>query len=368
MSDPINPGDGARDGADMLLAKAVAADAAARRGLDHAIADLFLTDTMRLDEGSRVALVRLVQALVDTVEAEVKGHAVRLLHAQAEPALAQAVDVGGAFFRLRGAGLLHDADLMAELIARVRERRLADAIPMLGPDEPDRPSLINRLTEHPDRLLAQGAMAVLVAESRRRSVPEKGLLTQTDLPAELHHKLVWWVAAASRERSLAAATTQRSRTVLDRALADAAQRSLAAHDEGNRLESAVMRLVSAIGAQGAELAELMIEALGDRRVTLFSGLLAHALGVEYAIARGLVLDAPDGRLWVALRALRLERTAIARIGVALSEADPRGDLENFADTLDATMAITLPAARDALAGLRLPSDFRAAMLALEPRA
>jgi hypothetical protein len=256
-------------------------------------------------------------------------------------------------------GLLRDRELMAELIAQVRQERLASSMPVQAHDDPERPSLINRFVQHPDRVLAQSAMGVLIAESRRRSLPETGPLPQTDLPAELHHKLVWWVAAALRARVAAADTA-----TLDRVLAEAAQRSLTAHDEGDRVEAAVMRLAAAIDAQPDELPELLNEALGDRRVTLFAGLLAHALGVEYPVARSLALDAGSGRLWVALRALNLDREAIARLGLALTEADPRRDIEAFAETLDTIMAVGVEDARAALEGLRLPADYRAAVQAL----
>ena len=128
-----------------------------------------------------------------------------------------------------------------------------------------------------------------------------------------------------------------------------------------------MRLATAIDAPQDELAELMTEALGDRRVTLFAGLLAHALGIDYAAARDIALDTAGDRLWVALRSLDFGRAAIARIGVALCEADPRRDVEAFADQIDAIMAIEPGEARAALAPLKLPADFRAAILALEAR-
>lgn len=362
MSDPnVDMSDGATDrGARTLLAHAASADAAAFRGLATAIDDFFLPESHRLDERTRVGLSRLLRALVDTVEGEIRDHGVRQLQVQGETALADALaGADGVFTALCDSGLLRDRELMGELIAQVRQELLASGMPVQAHDDPERPSLINRFVQHPDRVLAQSAMGVLIAESRRRSLPEAGPLPQTDLPAELHHKLVWWVAAALRLRVAA-----EDIATLDRVLVEAAQRSLAAHDEGDRVEAAVMRLAVAIDAQPDELPELLNEALGDRRVTLFAGLLAHALGVDYTVARSLALDAGSGRLWVALRALDLDREAIARLGLALTEADPRRDIEAFAETLDTIMAVEVEDARAALAGLRLPGDYRAAVQAV----
>lgn len=361
MSKPI--GDmrkGAHDGAQALLARSAAADGAAHRALTASIADFALSDDDRLDERTRDVLARLLRALIATIEGEVGGHAARLLRAQGEPILADMLAAQrGVADTLHASGLLRDPALMGELIARVRQDLLADGMAAQAQDEPERASLLNRLAQHPDRLLAQGAAAVLVSESRRRSVPENGPLAQTDLPSELHHRLVWQVAAALRSGVAGIAPA------LDRALAEAALRSLSAHDEGDRLEAAAMRLAAAIDARPAELSDLLAEALGDRRVALFAALLAHALRIDFDGARAMTFDAASGRLWVALRALDFDRAAVARLGVALSEADPRRNVEAFADQLDSIMAIGVEEAREAIASLSLPADYRAALLALK---
>lgn len=361
MSDPIvDMREGARDGAKALLARAAAADLAAHRALAAAIDDFLLPEDARLDERTRSALARLARALIETVEGEISGHAVRLLRTQGEAALADALEAGGGTAdALNDSVLLRDPELLRELIARVRQDLLAGGMAVQAHDDPEQPSLLNRLAQQPDRLLAQAAAAVLVAESRRRSVPESGSLAQTDLPAELHHKLVWRTAAALRAGVTGPAAA------LDRALAEAAQRSLAAHDEGDRLEAAAMRLAVAIDARRDELPELMVETLGDRRVALFAALLAHALRIDFSAARDMIFDVASGRLWVALRALDFDRAAVAQLGVALSEADPRRSVENFAETLDAVMAVDPEEAREAIAPLLLPADYRAAILALE---
>lgn len=361
MSDQIvDMREGAHDGAQALLARAAAAGGAVHRALSAAIDDFRVPDEGRLDERTRAALAQLLRALIDMVESEVRSHGARLLRTQGDAELADALANGGSVAcRLQESGLLHDRELMAELIARVRLDLLASGLHVQAQDDPERPSLLSRLAVHPDRLLAQSAAAVLVAESRRRGMPDAGPLMQTDLPAELHHKLVWRVAAALRA-SVAEPTAS-----LDQALADAARRSLAAHDEGERVEAVAMRLAVALDAQPDELAELMTEALGDRRVALFVALLAHALRIDFEAARDMTFDAASERLWIALRALDFDRAAVARLGVALSEADPRRNVEAFADLLDSIMAVEPAEAQAVLATLRLPADYRRAILALE---
>jgi len=365
MSDnPVDINPGANGGATPLLASATAAETRVPRGLAVAIDDFFLPDEARLDERTRIALAQLLRALIDTIEADIREQGAQLLSSRGESRLAASVlrTEVGVFERLFLSGLLRDSALMAELMARVRQDAITVALPMNAPEDPRRPSLVNRFVQDPDRALASGAMAVLVAESRRRGGPDVAQLTYTDLPAELHHRLVWWVSAALRERI--GDVADGALPVLDRALSDAAQRSLAAYDEGGRLEAAAMRFAAAIDAPAGELPQLLVEALGDRRIVLFIALFAHALGVGYPLAREIVLDSADDRLWLALRALDLGRETIAHIGFALCEADPRRDVERFADRLDSIVAIPVEDARAAIAPLRLDSDYRAAMLAL----
>jgi len=355
--------DGVPKGASQLLARAAAADARADRRLAVAIDDFLLPDDVRLDERTRVTIAAVLAAVVATVEGALRQHASRLLVSRGEPEIAQALiaPAAPALDRLSEAGLTRDTDLMRELIARARQDLLAESLPTAIPDDPETPSLLARLTGHADGVVAASAQAFLVAESRRRSSDDSNV-PRTDLPAELHHRLVWWVAAVLREAHVD--TPDATPGALDRALAEAALRSLAAHDESERVEAAAMRLAVAIEPQPGELQALLVEALGDRRVALFVALLAHALGVDFEQAREIVLDPAGDRLWLALRALDLPREAIARIALTLSEGDPHRDIEAFADLLGTIAAVPAAEARAALAPLKLHPDYRAALVAL----
>ena len=72
----------------------------------------------------------------------------------------------------------------------------------------------------------------------------------------------------------------------------------------------------------------------------------------------------EAGVWLALRAAGLGRAAIARIALALADADPRRDIEAFADDLDGIVAVSAEAARAALAPLTLHQDLRLAIAAL----
>ncbi|MDF0488983.1 DUF2336 domain-containing protein [Sphingomonas sp. H39-1-10] len=355
-----DPNPGGRAAAPTLLARAAAADLRADRRLTTAIDDIFLGDDGRLDDRARAALATTLESVLGAIEAAIRMHAARLLTARAQPRLAELIADGvSALDRLRAAGLLRDPELMHELIGRVRQGLIADALPIEPPGRADQPSLLARLSRHADQRVARAAVALLAAEGHRKAPILVGAAPRGDLPAPIHRRLAWWIAAALRARPASGDID-----ALDRALAEAAQHSIAAYDENDRLEAVATRLAAALDAGAEELAALLGDALADQRLSLFIALLGHALGLAYADVRDLVLE-PDGeRLWLVLRALELDRAAIAAIGVALCEADPRRDIERFAETLDTIAAIEPERARAAVAPLTLPPEYRAAMVAV----
>lgn len=345
-----------QDRAASLSRRVLMAERRADTRLAAAIADFFLADADRLDERTRAAVASLFEATVGAVEREIAAHAARLLESRGAADLAARLSGGngGVLGRLVESGLLRDAALMDELIAQARTALIDEAlVAHRAPGEV--PTLLARLAEVPDGVIRSRAVAYLVADARRRLPPAQ---RRADLPAELFHRLCWWVAAGLRERLGEEAPGA------DRALAEATQRSLSAHDEGERVEAAAAHLAAAIDALPHERAPLLLDTLTEGRLTLFVAILAHASGVDGAEARALALDPEGDRLWLALRALGLEHEAIAQIGWTLCEADRARDVETLADRLDPIAALQPAQAALAVAPLTLDRDFRAAVRAL----
>lgn len=340
-----------------IFARAAAAERRADKRLATAIDDFFLVEEDRLDDRTRAAIGAMLTEAVRAIAREVAGHATRQVGTGSTKAVL-AVDEPALLGRLLDAGVLRERDLMDELLGQVRLNLLGEAL-IANRAPGSHPALLPRLTGSSDGVVASAAMAYLLAENRRGSgaVGRPG-----ELPALLHRRLVWWIAAALRRAETGEAAEQ---VRIDRALAAAAERSLRAHDDQDRLDVIALRLAVAIDPHGEEVAELLIEAVEEGRGALFVATLAHLLKIDFAEARAVVLD-PDGdRLWLALRAQGSDRATIARIGLALSDADPRRDIDAFADTLDAVAAVPIEAANDSLASLSLPADFRAAVRAFD---
>ncbi len=344
-------------GRDAVAARAARVGERAEAELSGAIADFFLSNETRLDDRTRAALAATMRGVVAGVEADIRRHAARLLADnerpdKAETVLTQSPDVFG---RLMRAGVLKDADLMGEMIARVRLDLIEAALPV-AVSGPDAPSLLVRLANAPDRVVAAAAAALLAADNRRRNANESGAGIDGDLPIELHRRLVWWIAAAIRGDADAD---------VDRAIVASAERSLSAHDETDRVEAIASRLAAAIAPRRSELPDLLVETLGDRRLQLFVALLAQALDWPTDQARTVTLEPAGDRLWLACRAIDLDRATIAKIALALADADPTRDIEAFADDLDAIAAVVVGDARAALASLTLHRDYRDAIRALK---
>ena len=182
--------------------------------------------------------------------------------------------------RLARAGLLRDGDFAAECLARVRLELITAALPFATAIDSDAPSLLTRLAQSSDRVVATAAAAVMIGESHRRGVAEGGSLAGTGLPRRACTS-AWCggspphCANASRARPTMAWPRSTAR------IAESALRNVAAHDDNDRLEAAAMRLAEAVDAQPDELPALIDEILRDRRLVVFAAFLAHALGVTY---------------------------------------------------------------------------------------
>ncbi|QXT36515.1 hypothetical protein KV697_04070 [Sphingomonas sanguinis] len=313
-----------------------------RRG---AVLDLRLDAESRLTDQVRFEVTTRLHLLVETIARDLLQQAERAM-----PQDARSIRPDQVVRRLYRADALAEPELVDELVAQVRLHLIARALPiesMAG----DAPSLLVRLTEAPDRIVAAAARAVLVAEGQAREAEET-----VGLPTRLYDRLTWTVAAALREGDDPA---------WDRALCQAVERMLAVRDDADRPGAATMRLAAAIDARPGELPDLLLESLSDRQLGLFVALLTHALGLEHDMVREIVLEPEGDRLWLALRALEQERPTIARIGLSLCEADGRRDVDDFAEALDAIMAIPATEARRAIASLTLPTPFRAAIERLD---
>jgi hypothetical protein len=357
--EPIDPRE-ASAAALLLLDHVAAAERAGHRRLRAAAEHFHLPDEARIDDRTAAHLDTVMRTTITGVDAMVRDHAIRLMTSRGQATLAQGLRAAGSpFDRVVRAGLFRDPVLFGELFARVRLNAIAQGLPVMIADRGDGPTMVARLAQSSDRLVAAAAVAMLAAQSRRGSVVE-GIPAAVELARPLLARLAWWVAAALRDMAGAGSDI----ALLDAALAESVRWAIEPQGDLVPLEVAAMRLAQAIEPQGDEVAPLLAEAIGDGRLVLFTAIVARASGLAFERVRDLVIDPDGARLWVVLRALAVDRATIARIGFALAEAEPARDIEGFADRIDVIMDVTPEAARVALAPMALDADYHAAMLAL----
>ena len=303
--------------------------------------DLFLDPRDRLDEQTRVAALAVIEAAVTALEGELR----QLIGTTLGPDTSN-LSVAE---RLSTSGLLRDPALVEEAVAQARVAAIDLAL--VAQRAPGRtPDLMARLADAEARDVRAATLAYLVAENARRQ-------GAGELPARLHRRLIWWVAAALRERLAADPAT-------DRAIAAAAERSIAAREETPDVTAAAATLAQAMRPAADDLPALLADVLAEGRLTLFVALLAQATALDACEARAIVLDAGGDRLLYALRSLGHDRASMARIGWMLAEADVARDVEALPGALDRCEAVVPDAARVALATTALPAPFRAAVRAL----
>lgn len=344
-----------RVGAGRLLADAARGAHGGRKRL-AVLVDLFLPENMRLTDYQRVTVRRFIVRLVGAVEHDLRqrliaGHGTRF--APEILAALGSARVPIALPLLQRARALHDVELVSLLLARVEEQRLSTALRREGEDA----RLVEALLADADEAVSGAAMAMLIAESRRHFLFEEPVLARTDLPADMHYRLVWWVAAALREYLIRQHDVDHG--VADAALMDAAGASLSSHDEGETLESTAMQLGYALAERGRLDDGLLEAACREGRLSLFVAALAVRGGLDFEAARSMALPPFGERLIVLLRALDVGRDAAGAIVQVLA-----GDDAELIEQMTAYDSLTRVRALELIQPWQVDTGYRTAIAAL----
>lgn len=349
-------------GAERLLAEAARAAHGNRRRL-ASLVDLFLPDAMRLSDYQRVTVRRFIARLVAAVESDVRQRLVSEHAGRFSPELIAALGsarVAIAMPVLERARALHDIELVSLLLARVEEQRVADDLRRNAAANGEVSTLIEALLADADPALSAAAMSLLIAESRRYYVFDDETLPRSDLPADLHYRMVWWIAAALRDymtRLHGADPMQ-----VDTALMDVASTMLAAHDEGETLESSAMHLARLLGERGWLDDQVLRAACVEGRLALLIAILASRAGLDFDAARDMILPPYGDRLILLMKALDVERETAAAILLAMGPGDA-----GFSDAMNAYDTLAPAQAMDAIRPWQIDIGYRNAIAALATR-
>lgn len=334
-------------GPDRLLADAAEVARHADARLSAAMNDLFLPDFIRPTDRQRAGMANMLDVLVTEIEHDLRRALIERLGEDAPPVLgvARIPIVRPIFDR---ASVLRDRELVALLLARVEEHRISRSIRRIAEIDPE-----------PMRPVALGVAPeieamIQLAESRRTDSHGEPRLAARDLPADLLHRMLWWAAAALRD--YLGRTSGLDPALRDEALADSVSARLAAHDEGQTLETAAMRVAITIDPADP----LLFDLFRSGRFGLFVALLAVRARLDYATTFMLAADPDIGALAVLLRAIDARTQVAAPIILQMAAVNTLDEIrleERVNDYLD----LELAAAQAAIRPWRLDRAFRHAI-------
>ena len=276
--------------------------------------DFFLDPAKRLTEQERALMTAMLHCLVSDVAAAV-------LAALPSGRLA-ANDEGDAALiaSLLSAGLLDEAGLMALLLRRADEERIASAARARSGRREAR--VLQGLVSHDYGAVAAAAMALILARGRRRDRFGQCLIAFDDLPASSADALVQAVAAGLRHLVAAA----RGASAADRDLADASDKVLDGRDEERGVDALTAALVHFLDEGGGLTDELILAAASEGEIGFVAEVLARRSGVSSHSALDELLSGNSEHLMALLRMAGMSRGLsaglLAGIGDLLGVADP----------------------------------------------
>lgn len=336
----VDPGSAAAGSAADAVAMAIAADRRVRLRLAALGADYARPVDHRMTDRLRHGIDAALTDAVAEVERALRLRAQRMLAADGHDALA-AILAHAPDRRDLTALIAAIPELPTQMAVRAAIAGRAAAMPIHGGDDPDEPGFLAALTQSEDRRIAAAARLLMQADPLDGSAGRP--------PADLRAAIGWWLAGAIEREP--AAITPSARLTLRRALVAAAEGLADAGDAVGDPVAAALNLVQAIDPRPGEVPFLLIEAVRDRRLALFCAILGRAAGLAADRVLPMLAATDDDRLWLALRAAGLDRTAMANIlsvlttGIdpvaALARADALSDAADMSPEMAGALILPL---------------------------
>ena len=322
------------------------ARAAGRGRLATVRRDFFLDPAKRLTEQERALMTAMLHCLVgdiaDSIRAALPGGRIA------------ANDDGNAALveQLTASGLLDEPSLMALLLRRADEERIATAARARSGRREAR--VLQGLVSHDYGAVAAAAMALILGRGRRRDRFGQCLIAFDDLPPATAETLVHSVAAALRPELAAGRGTSGANIEL----AEASSSVLESHDEERGIDALTASLVHFLDESGGLTDELILGAANEGEVAFIADVFARRAGIETDSAMDELLSAEPKRVMALMRVAGMSRSLtaglLAGVGDLLGVADAGAAITEFDQMSDAEVRgakswlSTAPAYRAAL--------------------
>jgi hypothetical protein len=275
--------------------------------------DFFLDPDKRLTEQERALMTAMLHCLVSDAAAA--------LRAALPVGRIAANDDGDVVLvqTLTSSGLLDEAGLMALLLRRADEERIATAARARSGRREAR--VLQGLVSHDYGAVAAAAMALILGRGRRRDRFGQCLIAFDDLSQSSAEALVSAVAAGLRRIVASGA----SLAAADLELGDASEQVLEKRDEERSIESLTTALVHFLDEAGGLTDELVLAAANEGEVGFVGEFLARRAGVSTDSALDELLSGEPERVMGLLKTAGASRDLaaglLARVGDLLGLAD-----------------------------------------------
>lgn len=196
---------------------------------------------------------------------------------------------------LTASGLLDDPGLMALLLRRADEERIATAARARSGRREAR--VLQGLVSHDYGAVAAAAMALILARGRRRDRFGQCLVAFDDLPEESAEQLVHSVSAGLRHELAAA----RGPSSADSELVQSADIVLDGHDSERSVESLTAALVHFLEEGGGLTDDLVLAAAHEGEIGFVAEVMARRAGVSSVSAMDELMSSDARRLMSLLR-------------------------------------------------------------------
>lgn len=320
------------------------ARAAGRQRLATVRKDFFLDPRDRLTEQERALMTAMLADLLGGIADEIRAGMPNGWGAAND-------DDGQRLVRDLGrAGLLDHPALMAMLLRRADEERIAVAVRARSPI---RAAFLQALIADSNSTVAAAAMALILARGRRRDRLAQPRVEFDDLPSAIAGCLAQSTAAALRQTPPPGTTGDAA----DPELAAAAAELFERHDAAKGVAALTSALARALDDAGTLDDGLIEAAAEDGDLAFVAEALARRADIPGEAAWDHLLDA-DGSFALLLRMSGVTRKLAAMLLASLADlvgiADPGAEIARF-DSLGGDDA------RSAAQWLRLNPDYRAAL-------
>lgn len=294
-----------------------------RRELLGNVSDLFLSPKGRLSDRERSLMSDILVGLITDMEMTVRreiaerlaqddsvSHDLAVFLANDEIEVARPI--------LLRSGVLQDVDLIEIIKRRTQQHMLAiarrktlsenvsDALVDNGGED-----VIETLLKNRDAVLSRRALEYIVEESKQVDRFQRPLLARNDLPPELAHRIFWWVSAALRQHIMK--NFQVDEEFVDDLIADTTRSVIDKDDAARNSSSAAERLAGRLDEAGELSETLLVRAMHQGKINIFTAGLARLCRVELQTAERIVHDTEGEALAVAWKALGFERSNLATV-------------------------------------------------------